>query len=214
MEIEFFFDTACPWSHIGKRRLDAAIRLRPHVGAQIFWRPFLLHPNFPSQGVDFQDYLKRKFPSQQNGAQVCERLKELGRAEGIPFAFDRIRVVPNTLFSHRLIRFAAQQGREEQAIEAVFEAYFQQGCNIGNPLELMCLAADIGLSAKDMERVWEKGEDALVILQEDARARRWCIEGVPCLVINGRYAIAGAQEVEVLLRLMDLCWNNPRLLVA
>ncbi len=35
------------------------------------------------------------------------------------------------------------------------------------------------------------------------------ISGVPCFVLNGRHAIAGAQEPEVLDRLFDVALADP-----
>jgi predicted DsbA family dithiol-disulfide isomerase len=39
---------------------------------------------------------------------------------------------------------------------------------------------------------------------ENLRAHRLGINGVPCFLLEGRHAIAGAQEPEVLDRLLDV----------
>ena len=39
---------------------------------------------------------------------------------------------------------------------------------------------------------------------ENLRAHRLGINGVPCFVIGGRHAISGAQESEVIERLLDV----------
>ena len=57
LEIEIFSDAICPWCFIGKRRLESAITTAdakdgfdPEV--RLRWRPYLLYPNIPTEGVD------------------------------------------------------------------------------------------------------------------------------------------------------------------
>ena len=42
------------------------------------------------------------------------------------------------------------------------------------------------------------------VKSEDLRARRMGIDGVPCFIVNERWAIAGAQEPEAFMPLFDL----------
>jgi predicted DsbA family dithiol-disulfide isomerase len=46
---------------------------------------------------------------------------------------------------------------------------------------------------------------------ENLHAHRLGINGVPCFLIDGEHAIAGAQETEVLERLIDLASCTARL---
>ena len=46
------------------------------------------------------------------------------------------------------------------------------------------------------------------VRQEDARAREMGIQGVPCFVVDRRYAISGAQEPEYFAPLFDLVQNG------
>ncbi len=75
------------------------------------------------------------------------------RTEGIDFAFDKIKVSPNTLDAHRLIRWAAEDGRQEAVVDALFRAYFLEGRDIGDREVLAEIAAGAGM---DRARVAER----------------------------------------------------------
>ena len=64
MRIDVIIDTICPWCYIGKRRLEHALALRPHLKPEINWHPFLLNPEMPSGGADRSTHLIKKFTSQ------------------------------------------------------------------------------------------------------------------------------------------------------
>ena len=55
-----------------------------------------------------------------------------------------------------------------------------------------------------MQRHLESDDDRDSVLQEDQVARRQGINGVPCFIFNGRYALSGAQEPEAMFQLFDL----------
>ena len=53
LNIEIFSDLICPWCYIGRRRLEAGLKI---LGANelpnIIWRPFELNPDMPKAGLD------------------------------------------------------------------------------------------------------------------------------------------------------------------
>jgi len=105
---------------------DAALALAPQTDLQIGWRPFQLNPDMPADGMDRQEYLRLKF-GDRAGGNMYQAVEEAGRGEGIPFDFDRIKRTPNTILAHRLIRFAQREGRQDEAVETLFRAYFTEG---------------------------------------------------------------------------------------
>ena len=117
MQIDVVSDTVCPWCFIGKRRLDRALAMRPDVEAQVFWRPYRLDPSIPKEGVDRKAYLKAKFGDGPRNSAMGDALRSEGAGEGITFAFDKIAKTPNTLDSHRLIRWAGGQGVQDEVEE-------------------------------------------------------------------------------------------------
>ncbi|MBX9634749.1 MAG: DsbA family oxidoreductase [Magnetospirillum sp.] len=204
MKIEFIFDTVCPWCYVGKRRFERALAQRPGARVDIRWRPFLLNPDIPLDGIDRGTYLDRKFGGPARVQRVHNAVAAAGEAEGIQFAFDRITRAPNTLNSHRMIRFAGSVGREADTVEALYHGYFCEGYDIGSIAALSAIGGRIGLPVRDLENYLDSDADIAVVMNDNARAHRLGVNGVPCLVLEGLYAVAGAQEPEILLRLIDI----------
>jgi predicted DsbA family dithiol-disulfide isomerase len=204
LTIEVVFDLVCPWCFLGTRRLRRALRALPDILAEIQWRPFLLNPDIARAGVPRQDYLVRKFGGEERAKRLHGTIAELGRAEGVPFRFECIRRVPASLDAHRLVRLAAREGLADAMVDALFEAYFGEGADIGSHETLAAIGAAIGLDPFAVRRHLATGAEADQVHADNLRAHRLGINGVPCFVVAGRNAIAGAQEPEVLERLLDV----------
>ena len=204
LPIEVVFDLVCPWCCLGIRRLRRLLRSRPDVAAELIWRPFLLNPDFTPQGVPRQEYLVRKFGGEERARRLHGTIAELGRAEGLEFRFDRIRRVPHSLDAHRLVRWAGRFGAADTMVDALFEAYFMDGADIGDAAVLAAIAGRLGLEAAAARRFLATVAEVEAVHADNLRAHRLGINGVPCFVVAGRHAIAGAQEPEVLERLLDV----------
>jgi predicted DsbA family dithiol-disulfide isomerase len=204
LAIEVVYDLVCPWCHLGIRRLHRAIRGRPDLLVELSWRPFLLNPDLAPNGVARQDYMVRKFGGEDRARRLHGTITELGRSEGIEFRFDLIRRIPQSLDAHRLVRWAGRFGLSDALVEALFDAYFSEGADIGDTAALVTLAAQVGLDPLAARRFLGTGAEVEGVHSDNLRAHRLGINGVPCFVIGGRHAIAGAQEPEVLERLRDV----------
>ena len=204
MHIDIFSDTICPWCFIGKRRLERALAERPQTDLTVRWRAFQLNPEMPEEGMERQRYLELKFGGAAGAESVYARVRDAGDSEGIAFAFDRIARTPNTVASHRLIRFAAGRDREDAVVQALFDAYFLRGEDIGNAEVLSAAAAAGGLDPDEARAFLAGDAEAEAVRSEDATARQAGINGVPCFIFNGKYALSGAQPPEVMFQMFDL----------
>ncbi|MEO5374648.1 MAG: DsbA family oxidoreductase [Alphaproteobacteria bacterium] len=214
LRIDIVFDTVCPWCFVGKRRMDRALARRPGTHAELYWRPFLLNPDMPPAGLERDAYLEAKFGGQHRAQRVFGAVKTAGDAVGISFAFDRIERTPATIDSHRLVRFAEAHGRQADAVEALFQAYFIDGRDIGDSGVLLDIARHLDLDA-DALRTFLRSEAGIAeVFNDNTRSHRLGVSGVPCFIFNESYAVAGAQEVDVFLRLIDLAVESgsPRVL--
>lgn len=203
MDIAIISDTVCPWCYIGKRRLEKALESRPAMAARLRWRPFLLNPEMPPEGIDRSAYLLRKFGSEARIRRIYGAIEEAGQSVEIEFAFDRIGRTPNSVNSHRLVRFAERQGLANEAVEAAFVAYFEEGRNIGDANVLAGIGKEIGLDAPRLRTYLESDEDVQFVYQENADAHRLGVSGVPSFVFNGHMILSGAHEPSVLVRMLD-----------
>ena len=204
LPIEVVFDLVCPWCCLGIRRLRRMLRSRPDVVAELIWRPFLLNPDLAPQGVPRQEYMVRKFGGEERARRLHGTIAELGRAEGLEFRFDRIRRVPHSLDAHRLVRWAGRFGLADAMVDTLFEAYFTEGADIGDASVLAGIAGRLGLDTSAARRFLATVAEVEAVHADNLRAHRLGINGVPCFMVAGRHAIAGAQEPEVLERLLDV----------
>lgn len=202
--IEIVHDLVCPWCYLGVRRLIRTMRRRPDLQFDLTWRPFLLNPDMPRGGMSRPDYVVRKFGGEDRARRLYGSISEIGRAEGVLFRFDRIRRTPSSVDAHRLVRYAARFGRADSMVEALFSSHFTDGNDIGEHGVLVGVAASCGLDPVSVRRFLVGDEETDSVHADNLRAHRLGINGVPCFVISGRHAIAGAQEPEVLERLLDV----------
>lgn len=203
VHIEIVFDPACPWCFIGKRRLEQALSLRAMIKPIIQWHPFLLNPELPAGGHDNTAYLVRKFGSEGRVRRAFGAISDAGLSVEIDFAFDRIRNTPNTLDAHRLARFADVHGQAGETVEALFHSYFVNGRDIGDVEILIDIAEGLGLPTNEVRAYLESDADVALIYEENARAHSLGVNGVPSYLFSGGLIISGAQEAEVLSRMLD-----------
>jgi predicted DsbA family dithiol-disulfide isomerase len=207
VRIDIFSDTVCPWCFIGKRHLEKALTQAGVNNAEIHWHAFQLNPDMPAEGRDRKTYLAEKFgPDAEQ--RIHERLQGAGHAAGIEFHFERIDRSPNTLDSHRLIRLAAAHGKQDAAVEALFQSYFIKGEDIGNREVLAAIAKELDLN-EDMQSWFESDAESGVVRDEDRSARRLGISGVPFFIFEQRYALSGAQPVDVFVQALHTARNEP-----
>ena len=212
MLIDVFFDPICPWCFIGKRRLEAALALRPRARAAVSWRPFLLNPEMPMSGIGRTAYLVRKFGSEARVRRIYGAIAEVGQSVEIDFRFDGIGRTPNTVGAHRLIRFADRQGKGDRAVEAVFRAYFLDGMDIGGTAALLAIGDDLGFAQAALGAYLKSDEDVQLVHGENAAAHRLGINGVPSYIFRegpdvrkeqSGLILSGAQDAKVIARLID-----------
>lgn len=204
MHIDIYSDTICPWCYIGKRRLERALAERPQSELTLQWRAFQLNPDMPAEGMERQRYLALKFGGAEHAKSIYDHVREAGTMERIPFAFEAIRRTPNTVDSHRLIRFATAQGLADPVVDQLFQAYFLRGEDIGDREILVAAAIAGGIDGDSARAFLESAVEAENVRAEDAQARHIGIQGVPTFILDGKYVLSGAHPPEVLLQFFDL----------
>src|SRR5271155_2656882 len=178
MQIDIVSDTVCPWCFVGKRKLEQALAQRPDIPFDVRWRAYRLDPDVPRGGVDRRAYMNAKFGDSPRTSAMSDAIKAAGESEHIAFAFDRIEKRPDTIDSHRLIRWAASAGMQTDIVERLFKAYFEEGRDIGDPAVLVDVAREAGMDAELVADLLAKDADRELIEQEDALAHRMGISGV------------------------------------
>ncbi len=203
MHIDVISDTVCPWCYIGKRRLEQALALRPGRPVAVRWRAYQLDPSVPPEGVDRKAYIQAKFGDNPQRKQMAEALAKCGAEVGIPFAFDRIERTPNTFNSHRLIRWAASAGVQNEMVEVLFRRYFVDGEDLGRAETLLGATEEVGMDVNLVAELLGADADMDLIAREIGLARQIGVEGVPAYVVDDAYLLIGAQDPEVLALALD-----------
>ena len=163
------------------------------------WLPFQLNPDLPEEGISRQAYIERKWGPAGN---KYERVSAVGREVGIDFAFNDIKVQPNTVNAHRLMLYGAKHGREDEVAESLFAGYFKEGANLTDRKTLADIGERAGLERDLLEDYLDSDEDKDKILRGDLEARQSGVSGVPFFIFNRKVAVSGAHEPETLLKAM------------
>jgi predicted DsbA family dithiol-disulfide isomerase len=203
MQIDFISDTVCPWCFIGKRRLGRAMAMRPAISFDVRFRPYRLDPSVPKGGLEREAYMAAKFGKNGGVEEAQKIIAAEGAKEGIEFDFAAIRRAPNTLDSHRLIRWAALTGAQDEVVERLFAAYFENGEDIGDIRILADIADVCGMDGAQVADMLESDQDLALVEREDQLAREMGVTGVPAMIFANKVAVSGAREPEVLTMVID-----------
>ena len=196
LDLAFVSDVACPWCAIGLASLDRALaRLNGEVETTLRVEPFELNSDMGPEGAEVVPYLARKYgrtPEQISKTQAA--IRERGAAVG--FTFGPRNHVWNTFDAHRLLHWAGLEGRAVDLKRALLRAYHGEGRNPGAKDVLVELAGEVGLDTARAKSILESDEFAAEVRE---RERHWVqsgVNGVPFVVVNGKYAIEGAETPE------------------
>ena len=202
--VDIVSDTICPWCYIGKRRFERALVASGRSDVAISWRPFQLNPDMPVEGMTRDDYVRAKFGGGDRPRQIYQAIAESGREAGIEFHFSRIKRTPNTVLSHRLVHWSAKSEVQDEVVAELFKAYFEEGLDIGDQDTLVECAVRAGIDATLARRYLNGDEGRQEVVASDVYARRLGINGVPCFIVNRKYAVSGAQPPSAFIEVFNL----------
>lgn len=208
MKVEIWSDFVCPFCYIGKKNYEQALAQFPqHEQIVTEYKSFELDPNVsPSEQRRTIDSLAEKYGMSQ------ERAKEMtagvaGRAAeaGLEFHFDEM-LDANTFDAHRIMQYAASLGKAHQLAEVLFRAHFTDNKSLSDHATLTELAASVGLDVADVLK--NEGQYKAQVRAEEFEAQQLDVRGVPFFVIDRKYAVSGAQPVQVFLDTLNKAWSE------
>jgi len=126
-----------------------------------------------------------------------------GAKDSIEFDFAAIARRPDTLDSHRLIRWAEANGVQDEVVERLFIAYFENGEDIGDIRVLADIADLCGMDGIEVAQMLESDTDTALVTREDQIAHEMGVTGVPAMIFGGKLAVSGAREPELLAGVID-----------
>lgn len=203
VKLDIMSDPICPWCYIGKANLDRALAQRPDHPFLITWHPFQLNPDMPKGGMDRRTYLETKFGGKEGAVKAYAPIVDHAEKAGVTINLEAIKTTPNTLDAHRLIHWAGIEGRQTEVVDALFQAYFVEGRDIGDADVLADIADSCGMDASVVLRLLATDEDRREIVERDAAARGMGINSVPTFIVASQHAVPGAQPTELWLKVLD-----------
>lgn len=135
----------------------------------------------------------------QRLAALQQRLKSMGREEGINFGFSG--KVGNTRDSHRLIQFGKTKGEEveNRVVLELFKSYFEGDGDITSHDTLIEAAVKAGLDKAEVKDWLDTDKGGNEVDKEVQEAYAKDIHGVPHFTIQGKYEVDGAQDTQAFL---------------
>ncbi len=205
--VEVWSDVVCPWCYIGKRRFASGLALAHEqlahdgldVDIDVSYHPYQLDPT-ASPGVSgpVVDAYARKFGGIERAEAIIANVSATAAEVGLEFHMDKA-LRANTLLAHRVIWLAAQPDSpvaQDVVKERLLKAYFTDGLDIGDPDVLADCAAEVGFGREAVVAFLDSDRGTAEVADELRFAHENGITAVPTYVINGRWAVPGAQEPE------------------
>jgi len=200
LQVEIWSDVVCPWCYIGKRRFEAAAEeLAGEVELDVVYKPYQLDPTAsPGTSQPVIEAYAKKFGGRGQAEAIIDRVTQEAAGVGVEFRMDRA-LRANTLLAHRLLWLAELPGSpvDQAALkERLLQAYFVDGLDIGDPEVLASCAAEVGFPRQDVVDFLESDGGKAEVAADLERAMDSGISAVPTFVINGEWAIPGAQDAD------------------
>ncbi len=197
VKLDILSDPICPWCYIGKTNLDKALAKLPDHPFVIEWHPFQLNPDMPDAGMDRREYLERKFGGKDGAVRAYAPVVEHAENAGLKIDFEGMKRTPNTLDAHRLIHWAGIEGKQNAVVDALFDAYFVQARDIGDPEVLSDIADSAGMDAAVVMKLLKSDADREDIRNRDTHSREMGVSSVPTFIVANQHAVPGAQPPEM-----------------
>ena len=203
VKLDILSDPICPWCYIGKARLDRALAQVPDHPFVIEWHPFQLNPDMPEGGMDRRAYLETKFGGKEGAIKAYAPIVEHAEAEGLNINFDAMERTPNTLDAHRLIHWAGIEKVQGRMVDALFQAYFVEGRDIGDHDVLADIADGCDMDASVVQRLLKSDADRDEIRARDAHSREMGVNSVPTYIVAQAHAVPGAQPTDLWIKVIE-----------
>lgn len=200
LTIDIIADFVCPWCYIGAKRLDKALKILEINNVKQEWKPYQLDLTIPKLGRPYQTYIKQKLGGADKTDEIHRQLITFGKELDIEFDFEAIEIMPNTLDAHRLTYWAgqAEYGTQNKIVYDLYSRFFEQGEDIGEANILTDIANHAGMRSDVIEKLLATNVDVETMNEDITHAQKMGIQGVPCFIINKKYAIMGAQSTQQL----------------
>ncbi|HEY4566662.1 thioredoxin domain-containing protein [Planococcaceae bacterium Storch 2/2-2] len=198
MKIEVWSDVVCPFCFIGKRHLEEAIEQSGFDGQiDVVYKAYELDPTAPATTDEpYHVSLARKYQiSDEQAEEMVDNILQRARGAGLYYRTSEW-TMANTFNAHRVTKYAAEEGKENEMVERFFSSYLEEAKKIGTDEVILSIAEEAGLNVEKVKEVLEGEAYADEVRQDIAEAKQVGVQGVPFFVFNRKYAVPGAMPTE------------------
>ncbi len=212
MKIEIWSDFVCPFCYIGKRRLEQSLETFANRNAvTVEFKSYQLDPNAeekPDQNM-YEYLAKTKGIPIEQVKQMTKQIEKQAAEAGLTYCFDTMQHT-NTFTAHRLVKYAERHGKGNELAEKLMYAFFTDSQLISDHSTLQSIATDVGLDKEAVALVLRSSDYARNVKADQEQAREIGVQGVPFFVFNEKYALSGAQPVDVFSQALDQVWQEAQ----
>lgn len=211
MKIQVWSDIMCPFCYIAKKNFEQALAdssFKDQV--EVEWKSFQLDPTLKESSgtLSISEYMmNRKGFSKAHLDQFLNQLKEMGKNAGVTFNYDQV-IAADTFPAHKLLHLAKENGKADEMKEALFKAHFVDGKNIADVEFLVSLAEELGLDQSQTRKVLAEDDYNYEVKQDIMEAQNLGITGVPYYILDGKYAVSGAQPVGIFAKALSQTYQE------
>ena len=211
IKISYWSDFACPFCYIGEQRMKNLMKeLNIMDKFEFKLLAFELDPNAPRESKlnIIEDLAKKYHMPVEKAKQTVEHMNKLGKAEGIDFKNDTVRL-SNTFKAHRLAKYVESKGNyenTEKIINLLYDAYFTKNLLISDENVLIDLGMKVGCTKEELEKLMNSDQYSKEIREDEENGYSEGVNGVPYFMINGEVingAVSKEEMKDVLLRALN-----------
>jgi predicted DsbA family dithiol-disulfide isomerase len=159
------------------------------------WQPFELRPGAPETGWPVPEHVRARMGAPDNPLKL--RAKQLG------IELVERQWIPSSRRAHECTELARAGGKLEPFHAAVLRAYWSEGRDLHEWSVLEAAATEAGLDPAAMRAAVEAGQWKEAVDERVAEAREMGINAVPTFLFGERFAVQGAQTLDVLESVME-----------
>ncbi len=202
MNIEIWSDVICPFCYIGKTHLETALAGFPgKEDVTVHHRAFRLMPNETASPVE--QMLARRYGQSVAQAQASLRSVEgMAAQAGLEFHLDGT-WAGDTTDAHVLLALAADKGLEADLLDRLYRGYFTETRSVFDRQSLMALGEEVGMMPDEMQGAFDLPELRARVAADQRQAEMMRVRGVPFVLIDGQFAVSGAQPPQAFRQALD-----------
>jgi predicted DsbA family dithiol-disulfide isomerase len=212
MKVEIWSDVMCPFCYIGKRKFENALaKFADSNYIEIEWKSFELNPNLKTDTTKST----AQYLAEQKGLPIAQVKQMIAHASnmaaqvGLNYQLETA-IVANSFNAHRFSHYAKSKGKQHEAEEELFKAYFILNKNTDDKNVLLELGSKIGLDAAELKTVLDSDKYANEVRADENEAMNLGIQGVPFFIFNRKVAVSGAQDESVFLKALQQTYPEFR----